>query len=60
MASGQPYATAVLFTRGKDPGIHWIGGWVCLKTSLEREAREKSLYLCRGLNPGRPVCSQTL
>jgi hypothetical protein len=45
---------------GKDPSTHWIGGWVGLGAGLTHEARGKILCLCRGSNPSRPVCSQTL
>jgi hypothetical protein len=41
-------------------GTHWIGGWVVLRPGLDIEARGQILRLCRGLNPGRPVCSHTL
>jgi hypothetical protein len=43
---------------GSDPGTHWVGGWVDLTAGLDTEARGKNL--CRGSNPGGPVCSQTL
>jgi hypothetical protein len=56
--SGQRHAPATLFPRGKNPGTHWIGGWVGLRVGLDTEARGK--ILCRGSNPCRPVCSQTL
>jgi hypothetical protein len=46
------------FAPGKDPGIHWIGGWVGLRAGLDTGARGK--ILCRGSNPGRPVCRQTV
>jgi hypothetical protein len=46
--------------RGNDPAIHCIGGWVGIRIGLDREATGKVLFLCRGLNPSRPVCSQTL
>jgi hypothetical protein len=39
------------------PDTHSIGGWVGLRAT---EVRGKILCLCRGSNPGRPVCSQTL
>jgi hypothetical protein len=45
---------------GKDPGTHWIGGWVRLRAGLDAEATGKVLCLCRVSSPGRPVCSQTL
>jgi hypothetical protein len=44
----------------KDPGIHCTGGWVGPSAGLDAEARGNILCLCRGLNPGRPVCSQTV
>jgi hypothetical protein len=33
---------------GKDPGTHWIGGWVDLRAGLDTETTGP----CRGLNPG--------
>jgi hypothetical protein len=33
---------------------------VGLRTGLDTEARGKILFLFRGSNPGRPVCSQIL
>jgi hypothetical protein len=42
------------------PGTHWTGGWVGPRAGLDAEVRRKTLCLCRGSNPGRPVRSQTL
>jgi hypothetical protein len=39
------------FTRGKDLGTHWIGGWVGLRTALDTEARVKILSLCQYRTP---------
>jgi hypothetical protein len=58
--SGQRHTLAMLYPRGKDPGSHWIGCWVGLRAGLVIEARGKTLCLCWGSNPGRPVCSQPL
>jgi hypothetical protein len=58
--SGQHHAPATLYPRGKDPGTHWIGGWVGLRAVLDAEARGKILCLYRGSIPGRPVRSQPL
>jgi hypothetical protein len=58
--SGHRHAPAALYPRGKDPGTCWIGGWVGLRAGLDTEARGKILYLCRGWNPSRPVCSETI
>jgi hypothetical protein len=46
--------------RERNPGTHGIGGWVGFRPLLDTEAREKFLCLCRELNTGRPICSQTL
>jgi len=40
--SGQLHALATL-SRGKDPGIHWIGGWVDPRAGLD--VAEKRNYL---------------
>jgi hypothetical protein len=58
--SCQPYASAAFYPHERTSSTHWIGGWVGLRASLDTEARGKILYLCRGSNPVRPVCSQTL
>jgi hypothetical protein len=42
------------------PGSCWIGDWVGLRAGVDIEARGKVLSLYQGLNPGHPVCSQTL
>jgi hypothetical protein len=44
----------------RTPGTYCKGCWVGPRTGLDTEAREKILYLRRGSNPVRPVCSQTL
>jgi hypothetical protein len=49
------------FTPGeRTTGTHCTGGWVGPRADLDTEARGKILCLCRGSNPGRPVCNQTL
>jgi hypothetical protein len=58
--SGQRHAPAALNPREWTAGTHWIGGWVGIRAGLDTEARGKILCHCRGSNPGRPVCSQTL
>jgi hypothetical protein len=50
--SGQHQAPAALYLRY--PLDRRLGG------PLDTEDRVKILFLCRGSNPGRPVCSQTL
>jgi hypothetical protein len=40
--------------------IHWIGGWMGLRSGLQKPAKEEILCLRQGLNLYRPVCSQTL
>jgi hypothetical protein len=42
------------------PGTHWKGSWVSPRACLYTEVMEKILCLCRGMNPGRLVFSQTL
>jgi hypothetical protein len=51
---------AALCSKEWIPGTHWIQGWVDLRAGLDTEARGKILCMCRGSNPDRPVCSQTL
>jgi hypothetical protein len=58
--SGQRHAPDAIYLQEKTPGTHWIGGWVDLRAGLDREVKGKILRPCQGLNPGRPVCSQTL
>jgi hypothetical protein len=58
--SGQRHALAALYPRGKDPGTHWIGGWVGLRAGLDAVARKKILCPCPGSKRDRPARSQTL
>jgi hypothetical protein len=53
--SGQHYAPAALYPRGKDPGTHCTGGWVGPRDGLDTEARGKILCPRRESNPDRPV-----
>jgi hypothetical protein len=53
--SGQSHAPAAPYLRERTPGTHWVEGWVDLRAGLNTEVRGKILYLCWGLNPGRPV-----
>jgi hypothetical protein len=53
--SGQRHAPAALYRRGKNPGTHWIGGWVGPIAGLDAGARRKILCSCRGLNPDHPA-----
>jgi hypothetical protein len=46
--------------RERTPGTHCTGSWAGPRASLDAKARGKILCLCRGSNPDRPVCSQTL
>jgi hypothetical protein len=45
---------------GKNPGTHWIGGWVGLRADLDTGTTGGILSFCRRSNPGSPVSSQTL
>jgi hypothetical protein len=38
----------------------FTGGWVGPRADLDTQTTGKILFLCRGLNPGRPARSQTL
>jgi hypothetical protein len=58
--SGQHHAPAALYPLERTPGTHCTGDWVGPRAGLDAEARKKILYLCRGLNLGCPVRSQTL
>jgi hypothetical protein len=64
VVSGQRHAPAVLYPQGKDlkyPLDRRVGGpHNGVKGGLDKEGREKILWLCRVLNPGRPGCSQAL
>jgi hypothetical protein len=48
--SGQRHTSTVLSTRERTPRTHWIGGWVGLKTGLDRGYRKNSLSL-PGIEP---------
>jgi len=45
------------FAVGKEPGTHWIGGWMGSRASLEVLERRKMSLLCRDTNPDRPARS---
>jgi hypothetical protein len=40
---------------GMDPGTHYTGGWMGLRTGPDSEARGKILCLYLGSKPGRPI-----
>jgi hypothetical protein len=49
------------FTPGeRNPSTDRIGGWVGPRAGLDAGDRRKILCPCRGSNPDRPACSQTL
>jgi hypothetical protein len=58
--NGQHYALAALYPRESTSGIHWIGGWVGVRTGLDTQARGKIFCPCWRSNSTRAVCSQTL
>jgi hypothetical protein len=58
--SGQRHAPAALYARGKDPRYPLNRKLGEPQSWSDTEARGKILCLCRGLNPGRPLCCQTL
>jgi hypothetical protein len=39
----------------RNPGTHWIGGWVGPRAGLDAGAIRKILCLCRGSNLDRPT-----
>jgi hypothetical protein len=45
--SGQRHSPAALYSRGKDPGTHWTGGWLGRRAGLDSEVRGKmwKLYI---------------
>jgi hypothetical protein len=46
------------FTREeRDPGTHWIGGWMGPKADLDSVAKRKILCPCRELKTDHPACS---
>jgi hypothetical protein len=58
--SVQRHTSAALYPREMTPGTHCTGGWMGPIAGLDTEVRGKILYLCRGLNLVRPICSQTV
>jgi hypothetical protein len=60
--SGQLHAPATLSPGERAPGTHWIGGWVCLRTSLDGMEKRKLLTLLGlELRPlSHPTHSQSL
>jgi hypothetical protein len=49
--SGQFHVLAALYPWGKDPGTHWIGGWVGPRAGMDAEARRKILSPARDRTP---------
>jgi hypothetical protein len=43
-----------LYPGERNPGTHWIGGWVGSKVGLDAVEKRKISYPCRESNPGRP------
>jgi hypothetical protein len=35
----------LLYFRGKNPGTHWIGGWIGLRVDLDAVAKRKILII---------------
>jgi hypothetical protein len=58
--SSQRHVPAAIYTRERNPCTHWIGSCGVFRADLDTEAIGKVLCSCRGLNPGRLVCSQKL
>jgi hypothetical protein len=61
--SGQFYALAALYNRGKTSGTHCTRGWVGLRAGLDTEARREIISPLSGIeprSPGLPTRSQTL
>jgi hypothetical protein len=49
--SGHLHSSTAFTPRKKDPGTHWIGGWVGPIASLENVAKRNISSLCRDSNP---------
>jgi hypothetical protein len=49
--SCQRHAPAEFYPRERNPGTHWIGGWVDLRAGLDAEAKEKSFAPVWGRTP---------
>jgi hypothetical protein len=49
-------ALTSLYTRGKDPGTHWTGGWVGPRAVLDTKAIERILSSVSGIEPRSPGC----
>jgi hypothetical protein len=47
--SDQVHALAALPPREICPGTHWIGGWVCLRDSLDAVVRQSYQKYLKGL-----------
>jgi len=41
--------------QGRDPSIHWIGGWVGTRADLNAVVKRKYPCLCQESNPGLAV-----
>jgi hypothetical protein len=40
--NGQRHYPTAIYSWGKDPDTHWIGGWIGLRADLDTEARGDS------------------
>jgi hypothetical protein len=49
-----------LYPRGKNPGVHWTGGWDGCRAGLDAVAKRKIPILCRESNPDHPGRSLSL
>jgi hypothetical protein len=52
---GQRQAPDALYTREKDSGTHWIGGWVGPRAGLDTEVRGQILSPLPGIETLWPV-----
>jgi hypothetical protein len=57
--SGQLHALAAL-PPGKDPGTHWIGGWVGPRAVLDPVVKRKIPNPSRESNPRTPIVQPVL
>jgi hypothetical protein len=51
------FKTRPFYPRGMSPGIHWIGGWVDTRASLNAVAKKKIPCFYRESNAGLPFRS---
>jgi hypothetical protein len=52
------FTTWPLYPQGKNPNIHWIGGWIGSRARLDTVPKRKNSCPCQESNPSHPTRSR--